>query len=377
MGSAGEPGPEALPNERNLSLRVLYDHQVFSYQAHGGVSRYFSELIQGLESRGHQAVRGWLWTPNRYLPGPDLFGSLRFKGKALLRSAANLQVSLSGLRRPFDLFHPTYYDPYFLSRLQGRPFVLTIHDMTHELFPADLADARTVTVRKKLLATLASRVIAVSENTKADAVRLLGLDSSKVVVVPHGNSLHPGFVQPKAPGNKEPYWLYVGARKQYKDFSVLVKALALRGAGQRGETLVMVGGGAVTQGEAALLRISGLAGRWTQTDCSESELAGWYAGAMALVYTSRYEGFGMPLLEAMAWGCPVIASRSSCLPEVGGEAALYFSPGEADDLTKVLEQLDGNTERQRLIDSGYARERQYSWETAVERTLSVYEAAIR
>lgn len=294
----------------------------------------------------------------------------------MLRSAVNRQVSLSSLDRPFDLFHPTYYDPYFLGRLQGRPFVLTIHDMTHELFPSELPDAQTVTVRKKLLAPLASRVIAVSENTKADAVRLLGLDPSNVVVVPHGNSLRPGSVQPKSPGKKETYWLYVGSRKQYKDFPILVKALALREAGRRGENLVMVGGGPVTQPEAALLKTAGLGGQWTQTDCSESELAGWYAGAMALIYTSRYEGFGMPLLEAMAWGCPVVASRSSCLPEVGGDAALYFSTGDADDLTQVLERVHDGSERQRLIDRGIARESLFSWDLAVEKTLTVYKVAI-
>lgn len=353
-------------------MKVLYDDQVFSYQTHGGVSRYFAELITGLGDRGHEAARGWRFSPNQYLPGPDLFGSFRFKGKAAVREQVNRFVARRALAKTWDVFHPTYYDPYFLSALKGRPFVLTIHDMTHELFPETLPDADRVLVRKRLLAEKAARVIAVSENTKADAVRLLGLDPARVTVVPHGNGLRPGVVEPMTTEVSPPYWLYVGSRKEYKDFAVVVAALKIREAGRRGEGLVLVGGGALTTAEAKLLDEAGLAGRVLQTDCSEAELAGWYAGALALVYSSRYEGFGMPLLEAMAWGCPVVAARSSCLPEVGGAAALFFTPSDPLSLAVLLERVLDPMVRTGLVEAGRVREAEFTWDRAVEATLQVY-----
>jgi len=356
-------------------VKVLFDHQVFSYQTQGGVSRSFAELMAGLEGLGHEVVRGWKWSPNAYLAGRDLWGSLSFRGKAQLRSLLNGRTSRSRLLGSFDLFHPTYFDPYFLPLLQGRPFVLTIHDMTHELFPETLVDTAVVQRRKQLLAPLAAHVITVSENTKADAVRLLGLNPGRVTAIAHGNNLRPGRVAAETSALRG-YWLYVGSRHGYKDFAVVVKALGLRQAAQRGESLLLVGGGAVTPSERALLDAHGLKDAWRQISCSDAQLAGYYSHALGLVYPSRYEGFGLPLLEAMAWGCPVVAANASSLPEVGGEAALYFEPGSHDQLAARLGELDDPERRDTLVEAGREREAHYTWEKTVQATIQVYQAVL-
>ena len=137
----------------------------------------------------------------------------------------------------------------------------------------------------------------------------------------------------------------------------------------------MVGGGPLTAAEVRSLKTLGLEDRWRQTDCSEAQLAGLYEGALALVYPSRYEGFGLPVLEAMAWGCPVIAANASSLPEVGGDAALYFTPGDVAQLSGLLEQVTGPGERTRLSQAGRARESGYSWESTLDKTMAVYRTA--
>jgi glycosyltransferase involved in cell wall biosynthesis len=362
-------------------LRVLYDHQIFSSQPQGGVSRYYFELLKGTEGLGIETETAWRFTSNRYLQGwdgvrfHDWWPSVSFKGKAHLTGILNSVVSRKALASTsWDLFHPTYFDPYFLPYLKGRPFVLTIHDMTHELYPEGLSDRRYLSRRKRLLAGKAARIITVSENTRQDAIRLLGLDPERVVAIPHGNSLRPGKVTARRPPVPGPYWLYVGARNDYKNWRLVVEALALRA--QPSDRLVMVGGGALSPAERRALDQAGLGDRAFQTPASDGELAGWYQGAKALIYPSRYEGFGMPLLEAMAWGCPVAAARSSCLPEIGGDAALYFDPDSPQALAQGLDQLEDPDLRRTLVDRGRIRELDFTWDRAVRTTMAVYQGAL-
>jgi len=377
MAASGE---QTLAASQGARLRVLYDHQIFSSQPLGGVSRYFAELLKAWPSFGIEPIPGWSYTANRYLHEwdpvrfHDWWPSMRFKGKAHLTGLLNRSASTRALRgSDWDLFHPTYYHPYFLPLVGDRPFVLTIHDMTHELQPRGLSDLRVTPGRKALLAARATRILAVSENTRQDVIRLLGIPEDKVVTVPHGNSLRPGLVQPQSVGASG-YWLYVGNRQEYKNWSRLVLALGLRKASS--DHLVMVGGGALTDAERRFLDEAGLSGRYRQTSASEPELAGWYTGAQALVYPSLYEGFGMPLIEAMAWGCPVVASRASCLPEIGGEAALYFDPNSTDDLVRALAEVSNPLARRRLVEEGRIRQEPFTWERTAEATLEVYRGCL-
>lgn len=321
----------------------------------------------------------WKYTSNRYLRDwnaeqfPDWWPR-PFKGKAHITGWLNRGTSVKALRGSWDLFHPTYFDPYFLPELRGRPFVLTIHDMTHELYPAGLSDRSFLPERKKRLAQRATKVIAVSENTRQDAIRLLSLDPNKVVTVHHGNSLQPGSLKPVRPSRDQDYWLYVGARGAYKNWTQLVRALGLRRDTR--DSLVMVGGGPLSGEERAELQAAGLADRWQQTAASDAELAGWYASAKALVYPSRYEGFGFPLLEAMAWGCPVVAARASCLPEIGAEAAVYFELDEPDSLVAALRAVEQAETRRLLVQHGLERSSQFSWTKMVEQTRAVYRSCL-
>jgi glycosyltransferase involved in cell wall biosynthesis len=363
-------------------VRVLYDHQIFSSQPQGGVSRYFSELLKHGPAAGVEACCGWRFTSNRYLQEwdparfHDWWPSVSFKGKAHITGFLNRGRSMDDLKSdPWQVFHPTYFDPYFLPRLGGRPFVLTIHDMTHELHPEGLSDRDYLPARKRLLAHRARKVIAVSENTRQDAIRLLGLDPEKVVTIHHGNSLRPGVIKP-IPAPWEPgYWLFVGSRADYKNWSLVIEALGSRG--RPSDRLVLVGGGPLTAAENRFLAQAGLSGRVFQTSATDGELAGWYQGAAALVYPSLYEGFGMPLLEAMAWGCPVVAAQTSCLPEVAGEAALYFDPRSPAELRAAMDGATDPGRREALIGLGIVRESVYSWDRAAAETFEVYREVVR
>jgi len=138
----------------------------------------------------------------------------------------------------------------------------------------------------------------------------------------------------------------------------------------------MVGGGSLTIDECRRLEAAGLAGRYLQTAASEAQLAGWYAGAQALVYPSLYEGFGLPLVEAMAWACPVVAARASCLPEVAGDAALWFDPLAPAELAAALDRITVPAVRNEMTALGTERQRLFTWEHTREQTRRVYRQAL-
>ncbi len=359
-------------------MRVVFDHQTFSWQIQGGVSRYFAELLTWLTKQDCSVRVPLAFTGNRYLHNfdpvryKDWLQGKNFKGKAYINAFLNQIVSSHALKKnDWDVLHPTYYHPYFIPFLKGRPFVLTIHDMTHELFPDGFSDIRKTPARKASLATMASHIITPSQNTKNDVVRLLKVPEDKISVIPHGNSFRPGAVLPKKPECESGYWLYVGGRDDYKNWNFLILTLRLRA--NKTDRLVMVGGGPLSALEKKALFEAGLEGRWQQTNANEAELAGWYQSAKALVYPSKYEGFGLPLLEAMAWGCPAVVANASSLPEVGGSAAVYFDLEKPESLLDCLETMENVSEREACIAAGVLQEKNFSWERSASTTLSVYQ----
>lgn len=365
-------------------MKILFDDQVFSYQSGGGVSRYFFELAQGLEQGGDEA---WLpfrhtptqalqtWRPDRFRP---FFPGLAFRGKAQLLEQLNRWASRRALKSRWDLFHPTYYDPYFLPTLKGRPFVLTIHDMTHERYPEGLKDAHLVPERKRTLAQAASAVIAVSEHTKADAVSQLGLSAEKIRVVPHGLSLSPEKVTPVPLALPERYILFVGHRHAYKNWAFWLRSLESLASKHPDLHIVCAGGGALGAEEQSLIRETSWRGRVVSFPfLKEGELATAYKNAAVFGFPSRYEGFGLPLLEAFAWDCPVTAARASSLPEVGGEAVLYFHPEDPREMLDITERaLTDQGLRAELRRRGRERVREFSWAATVEKTRALYRSLI-
>ncbi|GIV33365.1 MAG: hypothetical protein KatS3mg031_0900 [Chitinophagales bacterium] len=161
-------------------MKVLYDHQAFCMQDTGGISRYYHELMQHFHN--HPLIRFELaikYSSNTYLreamyarPHHQWLPDTTFRGKKHILDILNRPLSKKRIaRRDFDLFHPTYYHPYFLNVIGNRPFVLTIHDMIHELFPSEFKPDKKVILNKMLLAQKASLIITISEQSKKDIMR--------------------------------------------------------------------------------------------------------------------------------------------------------------------------------------------------------------
>jgi glycosyltransferase involved in cell wall biosynthesis len=254
------------------------------------------------------------------------------------------------------------------------PAVVTVHDLSFERDSAlmglrDRLIFRTVVPRS---ARRAARVLAVSELTKRDLIELYGIPEEKIVVTPNG--VDPAFT-PKGPSpNGEPYALFVGALQPRKNARVAIEALALLGEGA--PKLVVVGKDQGGRGEAERAAAqNGLASRIEfRGHVSQEELASLYRGAACLVFPSRYEGFGLPVVEAMASGTPVVTSRAGALPEVAGDAAILVDERNAVAFAGGIERAIAD--RERLVSAGLERARRFTWAETARRTLEVYRSLL-
>jgi glycosyltransferase involved in cell wall biosynthesis len=243
----------------------------------------------------------------------------------------------------------------------GGRSIVTLHDLHFEHDPGvmGIADRLTFKAVVPRAARRARHVLAVSERTKRDAIALYGIRADKITVTPHG--VDPAF----GPGERDPgdYLLFVGAVQQRKD-----PLAALTAARAVGLPLVVVGPEKEAE-LAAALRAGGADVRgWVAQD----ELADLYRGAAALILPSRHEGFGIPVLEAMASGTPVVLSADPALREVAGDAASYAADG---DLAGAVERALADSDR--LSKAGLARARTFTWEATARSTAEVYREVLR
>lgn len=182
----------------------------------------------------------------------------------------------------------------------------------------------------------------------------------------------------RIPGFPDEYLVFIGNRGAYKDASTLFRAFKLVHGEFPDVSLVLVGGGPFTKSEVQEIANLGLSEKVRQVSLAEGEMAGAYAHATVCVFPSQYEGFGLPALEAMACGTALILADSSSLPEVGGEAACYFPPGDAVNLSiQIRRLLSEPKERERLSGLGLLRAKEFTWGRAAARTAEVYASTLR
>jgi glycosyltransferase involved in cell wall biosynthesis len=249
------------------------------------------------------------------------------------------------------------------------PAVVTVHDLSFEREPSVMGLRERLIFRAAVprAARLAARVIAVSELTKRDLIEIYGIPEEKIVVIPNG--VDPLFTAdgPRPAGD---YALVVGALQPRKNPEAAIEAVALLGNGDLRLVFAGPDRGGRAEAERAVER-TGLEGRVDfRGYVSQEDLAGLYRGAACLVFPSRYEGFGLPALEAMASGTPVVATSAGALPEVTGDAAILVDGRDPSALAGGIERA--LADRDRLVRAGLARARLYTWTETARRTLAVY-----
>lgn len=253
----------------------------------------------------------------------------------------------------------------------GARIVATVHDLAPLDAPGDLAEAQVRRFRETVAhLRRAARLIAVSRYTAARLAAHLGVPAADITVVPMG--VDTGVFAPQAPVRSGAYVVSVGSSAPRKNLPTLVDALGVAAEHIPGLTLVRVGDPLTESLRARLAQILG--GRVVEEGLADDRrLAGLYAGALALLLPSRLEGFGLPVLEAMACGCPVVCSDAAALPEAGGTAALYFDPDDGAAAGAHLVTLAAQAVRRaELIAAGRAHAARFSWERHVTELARIY-----
>jgi glycosyltransferase involved in cell wall biosynthesis len=366
--------------------RVAYDHQAFTLQAYGGVSRYFCELAERVGALPSFETR--VIAPvhfNRHLaqgnaPRSGSHIDLRWPRSARLYRLANRLASVP-MTRAFapDVLHRTYYDPTHVPPRAA--LVVTVFDMIHELF-ADLFPAGDPTTgRKRAAVARADLVLCISQSTANDLMRLFDVPAQKIRVtyLGVGDSLASAATPVRQRASKQrPYLLYVGHRHGYKNFAGALRAYAQSAKLRNEFDWVLFGGHPIGIDEKELFDVLELrpdaVRRMTGND---DELARIYADAHAFVYPSKYEGFGIPPLEAMAHRCPVACANVSSMPEVVGDAAQHFDPDDIDSMQSAMEIVCyDQARRDQLVARGLERIALFSWQRCAAETAAAYEAAL-
>ncbi len=355
-------------------MDILYDHQIFSGQKYGGISRYFYELIKRVSvTEKVDLYQGF--HINKYgLDNIENIGRIFSHSKIELPKTSRMYewINTAGLKyfarkSKAEIYHPTYYNDYCIA---DKKLVITVYDMIHELFPDYFVKNDATAINKRVILKKADRIIAISEATKADLIRILDLPPEKIDVVYLANSL-----RVEVDGNRvfeEPYCLYVGNRGEYKNFLPMLEAFA---ASKYAKDLKIVafGGGAFTSEEVSVIKQLNLTGCVKQISGDDKLLANLYKYAEVFVYPSQYEGFGLPPLEAMYYSTPVMCSNTSSIPEVVLDAALQFDPNNKESMTEAFNMILSDGElRKDLAIKGKNRERDFSWDRCANETIETY-----
>jgi glycosyltransferase involved in cell wall biosynthesis len=350
------------------------DNIIFSLQRMGGISVYWGELLQRLvrdganisisesAGSGENMVRASLSIP----------AELISYDSRPVRISRYLKVR-TGRNQP-NLLHSSYYR---VPASSNTPQVQTCHDFIYEKYRSGFS--RFIhSCQKKTALNSAHGIICVSESTKRDLIQLYpNLESKSLRVIYHGYSSEFRLLNASEKKTETierflgyaPFSVYVGDRSAYKNFSVAVAAVEQ----VQGHRLVLVGGGRLSGAEVRLLEAQ-ISGRWTHLLAPKPQLLNTVLNtAHALLYLSEYEGFGLPIIEAMAAGCPVIAINSSSVPEVSGDAALLLNQATAVSVAEQLQRLYDSDFRKLVIANGLKNKDRFCWERCYRETREFYE----
>lgn len=350
-------------------MNILYDPFCYS-EVFGGVSRYFTEVITNLPKDVEYTLPLKV-TNNEYYKNinqnyKEFFPNKKFKGQcSLIKQINKFEFNKTIKNCTYDIYHQTHYDTYAYTRLPNNiKKIVTIYDLNYFAIPEFYSDNKKIKQMQIDSIEKSDYIITISENTKTDLIKYFRVPEEKISVIYLGIDKFKNDVIPYK--TDKPYILFVGARYTYKNFMNAIKAF--KEVNKEKSFYFICTGNQFTNEEKKLLEDLNIVDSVKQIKASDVQLKSLYKGATCFIFPSYYEGFGLPLLEAMFYGAPIICSNTSCFPEIANNAALFFNPYSIDDIKdKMLRVLSDSQLQFQLRQNGYERVSCFSWEkTALE-----------
>lgn len=328
---------------------ITLDGIIYSLQQTGGISGYFDSLIEEIDSRG---------LPRHVLGYRDgiPFADTTLKTPRMLERYRDVSVP-----QTTRAFMSSYYR--LPRNPQQVPSIVTVHDFVYE---AVLSGPKVALHKwqKHRAIREASDIICISEATRQDMLTYFGMPKGKVHVIHNGVS--EAFRPLTEPGDHDGYVLFVGKRGRYKNFALLVEAMA----DLDGFDLVCVGGEPWSDAEKAATQEAIKGQLVIRNGVSTEDLVGLFDRATALVYPSTYEGFGIPILEAMRAGCPAISIDCKAVREAGGNALLVAETNAAGEIANYVREMNG-PQRMAVVSAGLAHAANFSWAKCHKQTVDI------
>lgn len=351
-------------------MRILFDHQIFINQKVGGISRYVTDLNKGLNNiqDTDSTIIAYL-SGNRYLEKGKGIVGVPF-GKRMTRTLNQLMIR-HRMIRDADLIHPTYYNIKYLRSCK-KPVIITVHDLIYFKYQQYFPDFERIQAMISYAVNNCDGIICISANTKEELDRYCEIKNKTIAVIHHGLNIAEHLSPNRSNKGKENYFLYVGSRRLYKNFGLLLQSFIRFLNQYRHFKLIIVGGEPLSSEEQTI--IGSYPDNFIHAPfVNDKELYRLYSESKALVITSLEEGFCYPAIEALLSGTELICSDIPVLREVIGESASYFNPYDSDSLLAcMIKCAEESCDEKKAVDEAFRN--YYSLERMCNDTRRFYSA---
>ena len=361
-------------------MKIHFNYQIFYQQKIGGITNYYNNLLKEFTNSNVDV------TLNAPVNIFESFDKIKKKyGINLNNYPSSIKNLIEYLNFYFsekyinkhqpDILHNSFYSNKIIKRKNTKN-ILTVYDMITELHYSKNQNYKNLSIQKRNSVLNSDHIICISENTKKDLINLFNVNKKKISVVYLGTNLNENG--DKTLCKDKDFILYVGSRRDYKNFANFIKAYSISKKIRKELNLILFGGEKYSKYDAELIERYNLENKKIKFISGNNLLLqSYYMNAKLFVYPSLYEGFGLPILEAMANSCPVCCSRTTSIPEVAGVAAEYFDPRKPEEIAKKMEKVIFNKRiSKKLISRGLIQSKKFSWKKCAKETIEVYKKII-
>jgi glycosyltransferase involved in cell wall biosynthesis len=356
-------------------MKVVFSNTIFFLQKKGGISRYFVNLNKELRKN---KINSKIIAPinkNIYLKKSDSnnisFFIKRFPRNFFLYKLNNFLFSYFLKKENPDIIHETYYDKNNLNILKNKIKIVTVYDLIHEKFSKFYSKEKSLE-KNKILKNV-DHFVCISKKTQNDFINYYNIPAKKTSVIYLGCDHLKKYKKKNNFKLKDEYFLYVGDRNGYKNFAILCEAIN-KSKKLKNMKVICFGGGKFSNYEIKKYNLKSNFINYQGNDFLMSNL---YKNARAYINTSKYEGFGIPNIEAMYLGCPVITSDFSVFKEIGGNSNLFFKNGDYKDLANKMIYFLDKKNRDIYIKRGIKNSKKFTWSKCAIQTKDLYESLVK